>query len=52
MVVGPVRHPLAVAASWVNRDGVEEKLIWKIITSQRSLLDDFPIVGQALALDE
>ena len=48
-----VRHPLAVAASWVTLGwGVEAKgqqTDLDIITSQQNLLDDFPIVGQAVA---
>ena len=48
-----IRHPLAVAASWVKLGwGVEAKgqrTDLEIITSQLNLLDDFPIVSQALA---
>ena len=52
-IVLMIRHPLAVAASWVKLGwGVEvkgQRSDLEIITSQQSLLDDFPIVSQAVA---
>lgn len=49
-----VRHPLAIAHSWESLKMLKEdpmaqdRTDFELITSQRELLDDFPIIGDAL----